>query len=237
MRSRVVLTWFVWIVVVGLGMNLVRLAAVRRAVSPAVQSAPETSDSRGSLAITPYTLFIYDNRPGTPAEMARGTTVIKATRSDGSHLQRLDSLNQRSPVAFRYIMLATGQEFFIDDMRQEKTVLGTKRDVRMRHRDPAADCLKTFAGEPFANGEAVIGREKLLGYDVVVVKGSRNKILWLAPALTCAQLRMRAIHSSGELLDQVVTRVLPGDPPADLFDIPDAYREVPRKQSTAAGTK
>lgn len=233
MRPRILLTRLVWIVVVALSINLVRLIASRR-VAPDFQITSSTSQTHGHLTITPYTLVIES---GTAAAGApRPVTIIKAAQSDGSRIQRLDNFTGKVPVSFRTVALASGVELFVNDVRQERTLEGTKANVRKIHRDPSTDCLRSFAGEPFERGEKVVGREKVLGFDAIVVR-SEERTVWLAPALTCAQLRVRTVRPGGEPIDQSVTHVLLGEPRRELFDVPDSYRDVPRKTKPASENK
>jgi len=222
-----VLTIAIWGSAVALTLNAIRLTA---GLSAARSEPPPTATTAftGRLSVTPYTIFIDPPSSGTIGGSPAHVTLMTAVRSDGSQARRYDALHIKSPVSSRLLVFTSGEVVTTDDVRGEKTVLGREADIRLRLRDPRSDCLNNLAGTPFAAGEAIKGKELILGYEAVRIRSSGTQ-LWLAPALGCAQLKLIGTHPSGGLIEQVTTRVIPGEPATEVFDIPARYKEVPRR--------
>lgn len=224
MNARGLTTWAVWVVFLVLTANAARLVLERPNASVAVSNVVGGSP----LRITPAVVY-FDPPASTKVPQA---TLIVAVRSDGSLMKRFEAVNKPNPVSSRYLVFADGRIVTTDDILEEKTVRPDRANVRAMFRDPSSNCLRDLNGATVDPTEEVIGRKELLGYLVLALQArtpTGTRTVWLAPALGCVQLQLRTVHPSGEMLEQRATRVLAGDPPAEMFDVPKRYRDVPKK--------
>jgi hypothetical protein len=78
-------------------------------------------------------------------------------------------------------------------------------------------------------GQVLIGTETIAGYEALKIR-TDQVTWWLAPALGCAELKIRTSHPAGDTVEQVAVAIFPGEPAPELFEIPPHYHEVAANQ-------
>jgi hypothetical protein len=91
--------------------------------------------------------------------------------------------------------------------------------------NPALKCINNDVGAQVLPGQRIGESDIVSGYRTVQVQSGAS-IMWLAPDLGCAQLKVVTTLDGG-INEQVATLINPGEPDGVLFDIPEWYPEVP----------
>jgi hypothetical protein len=219
---RTILTYGLWAAAIALGVNAMRLATARGPIDG--NASPDVLIQR------PYTVYFEQVTTGARSRLL-DASYLTAVRSDGSIMKRLDAFSSKAAVSSRLLVFARGPIITTNDVLEQKTILSDSADVKSRLRDPSTDCLKSLNGNPFDIGEQISGWDNVAGYKTARItrtNGNRRTV-WVAPSLACAQLKLRIEHPGEGVVEQLVKSVLPGEPPAEMFEVPDRYTLVPRR--------
>jgi hypothetical protein len=214
----------VWLAVLALGVNMGRLLAARWSMGIRTAEGPV---SQGPIKTTPYTVYYRFSSGKNDYE---GTSIkAVALASNGSMVRQLEVLDRQPPVSSRLIQLASGTVVSTNDILEWKRTRPEPVAVRAIVRDPATQCLKTFADRAVLDGEQITGQDWIAGFPTLIVK-SRLGTVWLAPDLGCAELKIRILSPTGSVIEQTVTTVRTGEPDPALFAVGPHYREVSLQQ-------
>ncbi len=190
------------------------------------------SASRGRLAA--FTVEYVESAVSPTAGRSINRDLYWAFRGDGAF-----SHGERGPrSARRTVMdLAGRREVIVSDTEAMKVTydLSNRLTGNERRRIPPKDCAA-----PARPDYRFVGNETLLGYNTYVYEHEKQlpdqsreiTRYWLAPDLLCFELKTISTRRSGQdevtnVFQKVVLRVVPGEPDATLFSVPDAYLEVP----------
>ena len=182
------------------------------------------AEARGR--IVPYTVILREtiHRPdGTRTVVAE---QLQAIRSDGSRVVRFTHRGRRETTE-RVITFASGVRVATDEgARTKSTVLRRGVTPASWLRDPAAQCVRSLAGEPLTEPpEVVQGEEMVAGFRTVkITDGIFTE--WLALDCGCAVVRSRADWGSEGYSQWDVVALRVGEPDEALFAVA-GYREVP----------
>ena len=208
-RFRQVLRVSLYLVAATLAINAVWLAA-----TPAkVQVGPESA----------FTTVLQETVTGPSGTARKGSTQLRAVRSDGSTVLKLGSAETGS----RLIWFSSGIEVMTNDRLRLKSTM--RKPDGAPHRDSGGGCM-----EPHVLNEKLLAKETIAGYQtakVSVVHGhganQRAETIWYALDHGCATIKSRMDFGNGEASEWRLLLLTPGEPANSLFEVPADYREVP----------
>lgn len=186
-----------------------------------------------------------ENGSGQP--ILSGERVI-AFKADGSiaTVNRQHGANPRLVTAERHLELAGGTFVEVSDTAKSYTSVRIPNGDRSRtiaRLDPKTNCEAEVGGihEAPASSE----HKNVLGYDVIsfrIQTPDKRSTYWRAPALNCADLIRtdELLNPNGTIAarqEMLATKVVLGDPPHDLFEIPRDYKAVSFGEAFARETQ
>ena len=213
----------------------VRVSGLWQAGVEAWRAAPRAAGSEAtSSSLTPYTITMEEQWSKADGVQRRGVTSIVALRADGTMSQHLETLQARRPLSRRNIYFTLGDIVIADFVRERFAIEEAGRYRVNSQRDPATDCLYQRDGQKAHVDETIIGHESVMDYSVVKLsrgQGADGVVTeWLAPAVSCATLKYSVKWQGGGASESVATSIHVGNPPQDLFVIPNHFRKVDHEQ-------
>ncbi len=154
-----------------------------------------------------------------------GAVYHFATRSDGSSVfvGTHDPASVEAPV--RMIRFASGSQGYISDAKRQKHIYALAANgnpaAPQNLRVPSSSCTLASAGET-ASGEEEIGEYRA---EKVAGKGRSS---WYALDFGCALVKEHLDWGDGSTSDKYLVMLRPGEPERWLFEVPSAYKDVPR---------
>ncbi len=210
----------IWTCTAAMGINAVN----NRWPRPGDPQPNEFQELSLPVKTTPYTV-VLESTETTPTAVVRRNRSTTAVRSDGSTSWLLELFGPTTPVSQRLIKMAAGDIIVTDEIREWRTtVTARKANPSRTLRDPATDCLSSYAKRRIDQDEQILERATIAGYPTVKMSGP-GTIRWLATGLGCAELQLQV----GTKIQKPVS-IRPGEPSARLFAVPIHFREVPADQ-------
>lgn len=172
--------------------------------------------------VVPYTVVLQEfdtHRDGTTVP---SFSLTEAIRGDGSRAMEMTSSDPASAYSERILDFSSGKKMYIFSPRQLKTTTFDPAKNVAAHwlRDSGNNCLISgFQEKP--EGEEVIE-----GYRAVKLT-SGPTTHWLALDYGCALIKDRAEWPDGQMSEQRLVALMPGEPAPSLFDDPAGFQEVP----------
>jgi len=211
MKYRTISRWVFILVTIGLVAFAGRLIHLRIKARAAQVAGP-----------IPYTVTlretVHNQGQATP-----GPETTWAIRPDGSRVVRIVGKSSQ-----RILNFASGVEVTINDTNNTKSTIWRK-DLSSPEwqRDPNSKCINSLAGKPVTTvPETLIGEETLAGYRTAkILRGGVTE--WFALDYGCALVKDTWNFATGEVSEKSLVALLPGEPNAELFEIPAGAREVP----------
>lgn len=213
-RFRTTARMGLYVVVAILAVNAVRLAIPK---------------ARAQVAsIVPYTVVLAETMTGPTGQRKPGPLQTWAGRSDGSIAVRMDLPSSGN----REIHFASGMHVLLNDVARVKST--TQRAIEYSWaRDLRENCATRITGLPLKrSGEPVV--EHVGGYQVARIKHTDGITLWFALDYGCALIKQRMDFGSQGASDLELVSLIPGEPAAAVFAVPDDYTEGPPSSFPAA---
>lgn len=167
------------------------------------------------------TAFDAEGRPGAV------TDYVVAVRGDGSRLLSSSRATPNGPEVYRFLEFADGERVQAADAWGLKSSMRSGRpgQVAQIHRSPGSQCGQLLSGHSIP-GEQVVGEETVAGYRAAkVVSGGTTT--WYALDHGCAEIKSRSVFGKSGSNEKALVELLPGEPAASLFALPDSLVESP----------
>ena len=117
----------------------------------------------------------------------------------------------------------------MNELAETKTskLLNRNTNAASWQRDPRSLCINSLAGKRMTSlPETVAGEEIIAGYRAVKIKASDKVTWWFALDCGCAMVKSRMDFSENEYSEKNLVALIPGEPDALLFHVPEQAREV-----------
>lgn len=186
----------------------------------------------------PYTVMLRETVFRPDSSTMRGVDMIQAVRSDGSFVSRV-SYEKSDDEAFgeevdiqvrihkeRTIRFASGIKVSINELTGLKSTEAEKGNPARWQRDPSSKCVNSFEGSPKIASEVIGGEEMIAGHRAVKIN-SNNATWWFALDAGCAMVKSRMDWRECGSSEKNLVALIPGEPEAALFDVPEGIREAP----------
>ncbi len=215
---RKILKWAFVFVVIGMGVPLGLMVRT--------QFKAQVVHSGGPV---PYTIITRETVHGPDGIARVGKEVIQAVRSDGSTVRRRLFPNP-ADGSERVVRFASGIEVSINEFTNTKSTVIKKVNPAHWQRDPSSKCINSFAGKPMTSmPEVISGEETIAGHRTVKITFNieRKVTAWYALDHGCAPVKDRIDFGGNEFSEHNLVALIPGEPEAALFDLPEYIKEVP----------
>jgi len=216
---RKILKWILILFIVTLGANAFRLIHSR-------YLAQERHPGKSA----PFTVTVRETvySPDGTASVATDSTF--AVRSDGSCVDILKHKQQTASKLVdrdseRQIYFASGTRVEVNDVTGAKSTTVLKLNLAKFRRDPSSKCITSFDGTPLAPPQDIIGEEVVAGYRTVKIT-SNNWTWWFALDHGCAMVKSRVDWGSQGYSEKNLVALIPGEPAATLFSVPEDDMEM-----------
>lgn len=175
----------------------------------------------------PYTVRLVESVHAPNSEVNIAQEITYAIRSDGSFLQRFAHMKNGSSKE-RSVRFASGVVVALNELTLTKsTTSDNSINPAQWQRDPGAKCLNTFAGTPATSGPEILSGEDIVkGYKTVKVTSGAVST-WYALDCGCAVVKAVADWGDKGFSQYDLIELIPGEPAASLFMIPEKAAEVP----------
>lgn len=199
-----------WVAIAALSLNIYRSGFVR---GPATAKA---------ASLGAYTVLRTETGFDKNGNLRYTNHYVEAVRSDGSTMWR----GSTSKAQQRKISFTNGDYIRTNELTGRKSTYPKRfAGGAPPQKNPLTSCLNADdanAGWTFAGEETVEGHRAAR---LVNVSGKRTMTMWDALDVACATLRLRFEDKDG-VTEQVVSALVPGEPDAALFRVPDSFQEV-----------
>ena len=187
-----------------LAVNGIRLGVVRATAQVGPQST--------------FTVVLEETVTGRDGKARVASTQTWAVRSDGSTLMKLGA----SETGSRLIWFPSGIEVMTSDrLRLKSTIRKPDSPPRL---DPGSGCTNPHITNEKSSGETVEGYRA-----AKVTSGAKDRALttWYALDHGCAKVKSSMGFETGDRSELRLVTLIPGEPEAALFDVPEDYQEGP----------
>lgn len=212
--SQRVLRPILYVGIVVLAANAIRLA-------PRAFSQQNGAVIPPGATVVPYTVTLTETLVSPAGVRSAAPSQTYAVRSDGTTVMRLGDGTKSS----RQIRSPFGIEVQLSDALRAKSTMAIPT-TESWFRDPRTNCTRTLNGGVPREGESAPIVEQIAGYRTVrMTTGSR--IRWYALDHGCALIRRISDFGAGGSSRLELVVLIPGEPSAALFNVPDEYTEGP----------
>lgn len=176
---------------------------------------------------TPYTVKLRQTVVDAAGNALTSDTIqTVAVRNDGSRAVVMETSYREGREVLRYIEFASGGRVEVGDLWDIKTSWPKAKlpPVQDRYRAAQSDCVSTISGKQLLRGERLDRAETLNGIRALKLIEGRNAV-WYAPEFGCAKVQARYDFGTS-INEHSLIAVIPGEPDATLFHVPESFREV-----------
>ena len=221
-----ILKWSLVLIVLGFAAHTGRLIHARFAVQEVRVGGP-----------IPYAVILREFVHSPNGTTSEGADIIRAVRSDGSIVVQY-AHKTGNKTTERIVQFASGTEVTINELANTKSTTEERSINPARwQRDPNSKCINSFAGKPMTSLQEVISGEEMVdGYRTVKII-AQNVTSWYALDYGCAVIKDRAYWGSQGFSEHNQVTLIPGEPAAALFHVPENAKEVPPSERVLSSVK